>query len=433
MNPNRRLQRRILLVLAGVTLAVAAVFSLYAVVFTYEVEDAFLNAQVADEAAFQKARRAETGYWGPTRDPRIQLHRSLATLPPEVAQLMRREPQRLEASGRDGRHYHVRALRADGEVAWLLYDVSRGLVVKPMRDSILWLLAWTSLIAVALALVAGYLVSRRITRRLSRLADEVDHLDPARLPSSWSSADGDDEVGAVAQGLEDMTARLRQFIERERGFTRDASHELRTPLAVIRAAGEQLDLQPELGPAARGHARLIRESTMHLEQTVDTLLTLAREEHADAPAVELRLLPLLEQIVLEQSCRLDGKPVQLRFDVPDSARVRAPAAVLRIVLTNLVGNAFAHTDAGTIRIGVEEDALLIRNPAREDVFPVSEEGVALFRKGDGSDGFGLGLTIVHRLCGRFGLGLRFESVDNELIARLPLTRGDMSHAEASTP
>lgn len=426
MNPRRRLQRRILAVLACLTLAVAAVFSLYTVVFTYEVEDALLNAQLQEEAGYQHLQHAATGDWATPRDPRMQLHRSVRTLPPEVATLLRDEPRRIEFPGSEGRHYHLAPLLQGGDSAWLLYDVGDRLVVNAMRDGILWLLAWTTLLFVAVALGAGQAVVRRLTRRLERLADDVDRLDPARLPASADpAAVDDDEVGVLARGIDALTTRLRAVVERERSFTRDASHELRTPLAVIRAAGDQLVTQHGLAPVPRKLAELVRESTARLEQTVEMLLVLAREEHGPAVAdMSTRVLPLLEQAVLDQSPQLEGKVVDVQVDVPADACLQAPPAVVRILLANLVGNAFAHTLSGTVRIGVERGWLCIRNPSVSTDWPA--HATDAFRKGADSEGFGLGLVIVHRLCARFGVDLMMNADATDAVAMLRLHGADAS-------
>ena len=60
----------------------------------------------------------------------------------------------------------------------------------------------------------------------------------------------DDEVWNLAGALEDLVARIGEFTERERQFTRDASHELRTPLTVIRMALDRLD-RPRDPPGAK--------------------------------------------------------------------------------------------------------------------------------------------------------------------------------------
>ena len=293
---------------------------------------------------------------------------------------------------------------------WRVYDAGADLIVAPMRNKLLGLLAITTCLLVACALAVGYIVSRRTTRRLERLAASVSGFSPDQMPASLAEVAGNDEVGVVAASLDAMAGRLQAFVERERAFTRDASHELRTPLTVIRSASDQLARQPELAPASREQASLIRESTVRLEQTVATLLAMAREEHSGEAADGVRLLPLIEQAVIDQSARLDGKPIDVEVSVDDTTRLHAPEAVSRILLANLIGNAFTHTSAGRVRIETGAGTLRIVNTL-PDSAPSRDP-----QTGDGqtsTDGFGFGLQIVRRLSTRFGLefGLQVEGRD----------------------
>ena len=194
------------------------------------------------------------------------------------------------------------------------------------------------------------------------------------------------------------------------------SHELRTPLTVIRTATERLGMEPGLSDAARRHVDHIAQSSLHLEQTVALLLSLAREQTSTEAALSVPVLPLLERVIVEQSPLLEHKPVEVQVDVATDVVATLPATVLNILLSNLVGNAFAHTRGGRIVIDMEGRTLRIANPGHG----VREEDFAPFAKGADSNGFGLGLSIVRRLCERHGIALRIDGVSGQTVARLTL-------------
>ena len=60
-----------------------------------------------------------------------------------------------------------------------------------------------------------------------------------------------DEIRRLGETLNDMLARLRGSLERERRFVADASHELRTPLAVLKTELEAALRAGDAGPEAR--------------------------------------------------------------------------------------------------------------------------------------------------------------------------------------
>ncbi len=407
-------------VFAGFTLLVAALFGLYTLVFLYAVEDSFFNTVLAQEMQRQQRGHASTGHWIEPAQPFIRLYREPAQFPSEWRDTFLAEPQRREFPGSEGRHYHLKQVTADDgtDSVWLVAEVSRQLVVRPIRGQVLWLLAGTAVAAVVLALLLGWWLARRTTASLSRLAASVDAMTPDHLPPSLAQDSGNDEVAILARGLDALIGRVRDFVDREKTFTRDASHELRTPLAVIRSSAERLADDAGLSPASRDFLSRIRQSVAQLQQTLELLLTLAREEHAleragspvaDA-APSTRVLPVLERVIVDRFAAedCDNNDGALQLNVPGQASLPMPASALTIVLGNLVGNALSHRQGGAIVIDWQDGRLRVANqvagieasfdPALRDAFGKRED----------SPGWGLGLAIIDRLCARHGLDLRIE-------------------------
>ena len=410
MRPRYRMRSRLMFAFAAITLGVASLFGLYAVVLIYVVEDQFFLAQLQDEAMFQQRQHAAAGAWVATRNPHIRLYTAPETFPPAVLAQYRQEPQRVEFSGERGLHYHLYPMTSpDGTAqAWLIAEVSNQLVVRPKRPQLIALLAWSTLAMLALALLVGAWLAKRTSAPLSQLADLVAGMQPNALPERLPARLPDDEIGVLARGLEQLIQRTRAFIAREQAFTRDASHELRTPLAVIRTAGERLAHEPGLSEQARSHLDHIRQSSAQLEHTVAILLALAREQTQPIDSAATPLLPLIERIVIEQSPLIGDRPVVVDVDVPASLTFARPAGVLHILLSNLIGNAFAHTESGEVRITGIDGRLSIANHGHtiDDALRASLHQP--FRKREGSSGFGLGLAIVQRLCDRYAIDLLIE-------------------------
>ncbi|MDZ3822832.1 MAG: HAMP domain-containing sensor histidine kinase [Pseudoxanthomonas sp.] len=414
--PRRRLRRRILLAFTGFTVLLALAFGFFAAVLVYAVEDAMLAGLIEDEARWLQAEHARRGAWPAPRVPFIARHDDPSGFPADLAGAWQAEPWRTEFRGGEGRHYHLMALQADGRPAgWLVAEVSGQLAVRPMRGKLLRLLGGVGGSAVVLALALGWLLARRTSAPLVRLADQVAALSPDALPERLGGHWPDDEVGVLARGLDGLLGRLQRFVERERAFTRDASHELRTPLAVIRSAAERLSAQPGLDDAARRRLDDLRRSAAQLEGTVASLLALARELPVDPePAAPVALLPMLERAVVDQAPLAGDRPVTVRIEVGADARAFLPGDVLAILLGNLVGNALAHTPAGEVRIDLDDGHLRIDNPGWPLDEAVGAPGQAGVRR-PGSPGQGFGLAIVARLCRRHGIGLAIETLESGVV------------------
>ena len=281
--------------------------------------------------------------------------------------------------------------------------------MRPRLPFIVGVLALLAGMMLLLTIAVGYWLARRATAPLEQLTALVSAATPGQLPRRFGGAFPDNEIGLLARTLDEAMARIDGFIEREQHFTRDASHELRTPLAVIDGAAHLLAQQP-MAPQAEDQLQRIRTACRQMEQTLEALLSLAREELGQAETQAVSLLALVERAVVEHAGLLEGKPVEVLVEVASGAKVAANPAVLTILIGNLVANAFAHTRAGEIRIGFGDGRLVVSDTgpgiAPELRARMFDAGV----RGPASGGHGLGLSIASRLAARSGIGLRLTAM-----------------------
>ncbi len=401
----------------GFAVLVTLIFGLSASVFVYSVEDEFFNAVLREEAVRLEREHDRRGEWGTPQQRWMSVHASPATMPSDLRPQVESERSRREFSGEDGRHYHLRRLRTHEHgvaepAAWLVAEVSDRLVVRPMRVALLWKWVTVELVILLMAVVLALNIARRIAHPLSALAERVRDLDPTRPSAPIAIAGADREVELVARAIDELRARVAALVEREQAFSRDASHELRTPLSVMRSTTAQALDDPALAPDSRRLLVLSLQSTEHMQRTVASLLSLTREKTGATDEVSSPVRPVLEAVIVEQAAALDMRDLWLDISVTRDARLRVPEVVLHLMLSNIIGNAVAHAADGPIRIQFAHQRLSVSNPVDHASLPGSnrlgEPGV----KGDASQGSGLGLSILGRLCERAGLRLEWEAVDS---------------------
>lgn len=414
---KHRLHRRLMAALAAFTFGVSALFGLFAMVFVYTVEDRFFERLLAEEAQRQQSHVERHGQWAQPASDFITVHAESATLPAEITRTLAAEPNRREMAGEQGRHYHLQRLQSAAGPAWLVAEVSQQLIVRPMRDKLLrWLALWgTAVVGVSLAL--AWALSRRVSAPLETLAARASQATPEHLPQRLADGTRDDEVGALARSFDALLDRTRAFIAREQAFTRDASHELRTPVAVLRMGLERLQGDPAVAPSLQAQLASMHAATLLMQQTIDTLLLLAREPEGSAgfQAPPTAVLPLLEQWVVAHAQWLDHQRLTLDVQLARHDALALPAPVLQLAMAGLLSNAFAHGQpGGQVVVSFEHGALSIRNPSP----PLPQAAGETFVKGSESDGLGVGLSIVRRLLARHGGQLALQHQQGWTVARL---------------
>jgi signal transduction histidine kinase len=432
------LQRRLMLSFTLFTLGVSALLGLFAMAFVYSVEDRFIEATLTRAATEMETGHRVRGLWPMPQQAFMQRHDSAASLPDDMRLAWQAEPRRREFPGAQGRHYHLHWLGRprgmapnppvpDTRQPLLVAEVSTLLVVRPFRRELLvWWAAGSGGLTLAAVGLAAWR-ARRISAPLVRLADAVARSRPGSRATQFDLDSRDDEVGLLARHLDALTARTQAFIEREQVFTRDVSHELRTPLAVLGMASERMLGRNDLPTDVAAQLQQMRLALWDLEQTVSTLLALAREEHAPAMQDEraagtipatLAVLPVLERVVLEQASRLQGKDIRLELEVSPALRIDLSPGVLHILLSNLVGNAFAHCEPGPVRLVADTQGLHLHNRSNPLPPGLSERLGQPFQKGAASAGAGLGLAIVQRLAENQGLQLSYSQADGSTHVQL---------------
>ncbi|MCG8616536.1 MAG: HAMP domain-containing histidine kinase [Desulfobacterales bacterium] len=269
------------------------------------------------------------------------------------------------------------------------------------------------MLSVALLLIPGTIIGVVISilmfRPMVALMDKIRALNPEDIPEQWAVASSTGEIGMLTASLETAMQRIKAFIQREKQFTRDASHELRTPLTIVKGAVEIMEQQPEIetNPLLKKPLKRITRSVNDMETTIETFLWLAREE--DAQGESCRVRDAVDKAVSNTRYLIENKTVELVVDIRENPELKVREEILYIAVVNLIRNAFQFTGEGSVTVISEAERITIIDtgmgiePDRLDAVTHSHI------KGELSCGFGLGLSIVSRLCRRFGWGFTIES------------------------
>jgi signal transduction histidine kinase len=317
-------------------------------------------------------------------------------------------------------HYKLAVRRKDGVIGFVQYDISREDLSK--RQLITSLVAAVVLFSL-LSLAIGLWLSRKVLKPVTQLAQRLRDFRKAGKAEPLADHFADDEVGELALALDEYAARLTVMVERDREFNSDVSHELRTPLAVISSTTELLQGSPDLTDKLRERLKRIERASRQATELIEALLLLSRAERRGPTRGETTDVGKVAADVIEsQRPQLRGKPVEIELAATEPVSVNAPASVLSVALTNLIGNAIKYTLEGTVRVEVGQGRIEVIDTGPgikpEDAERLFQRGVR--GEGAGGSGAGLGLAIVRRLCDLYGwhVSMRPRADTNGAIASI---------------
>src|SRR6185295_8358356 len=101
-----------------------------------------------------------------------------------------------------------------------------------------WLLLGSFPVALCLAAVGGYLMSRRALSPVDEITNTARTISAHNLSQRLTTLKTGDELQRLSETLNAMMERLQVSFQKVNQFTADASHELRTPIALIRTSAE---------------------------------------------------------------------------------------------------------------------------------------------------------------------------------------------------
>ena len=280
---------------------------------------------------------------------------------------------------------------------------------SPMRlsQAIGRFLLWGALLAVAIALLFTFFLSRRISapiRSLTLTARQLGQGDFSQRVQFKSKG----EVGELAQAFNSMASDLERAEQLKRKMVADVAHELRTPLSNLRGyleAARDGVIKPDANTI-----RSLDEEASLLSRLVDDLQELslaeAGEMKMDYQAGDIA--ELINQTVAVVQTAATAKGLSVSIDLPDELpAVNIDYHRINQVLRNLLENAIAHTSQGgtiTVTAGQRDSWVEVTVTDTGEGIP-AEDLPNIFERFYRVDksrtratgGSGLGLTITKRL------------------------------------
>lgn len=420
MKFKHSIQKRVFAIFGGFTLVVALGYSLASIIVAYIIEDEVLNRLVALEETRIQSAYKQTGQLPHTSAAYFTVYKQIQMAPSDIAAAASNNTVG-EVFSASGRHYHIRKLHLSSNSkntynAILVADVTELLAVRNLPLNVIVFLALLIVLAIAIALLAALIITRRTTKPIVALANRVGGLEVnnqlAWQKNAAQKTQAEDEVDYLSQTIQNALQQLREAIERESQFNRDVSHELRTPLTEIL---NTLALAQQQSLSANSVQQITRAAN-NIKHIVTALLALARAETTQQEVFALQ--PLIEECVVGLYTKIEATNFTVECNLTDLA-VMGNRQLVSLVINNLIENAINHASKPALAITVSNGEIHFDNtfstPLPTDVtLPNSRQPQ--------SQGIGQGLYLIERILDMLGWQYRIFVQNNTYrLTVIPLT------------
>ena len=311
---------------------------------------------------------------------------------------------------------------------------TRAQVVEAEFKNLLWQVSAGAGIAVLLAVISLYFVTRQLTKPLKNMSESAKEMAKGRFDTLAEEA-GVTEIRELAASFNTMAGQLKHIEESRREFVANVSHELRSPMTSIQGFLEGMQdgtIPPDEHPK---YLKIVGDEAKRLTKLIADLLALSRmEQGADKQTfVDFDINEMIRRALIRRMNDIDNKQLEVDVDfLADQCYCWGDSDRMEQVVVNLLDNA--------LKFVPEKGKITLKTRASGDqvVVTISDNGPGVlpqdqphiferFYKADkahtAGKGTGLGLSICRRILEAHGQMIRLLPTEKGAAFEFTLQKG----------
>lgn len=210
--------------------------------------------------------------------------------------------------------------------------------------------------------------------------------------------------------VEQRTHELQNINKELESFSYSVSHDLRAPLRSIDGFSQALleDYESQLDDLGQHYLNRLRTASQTMGDLIDNMLILSRVTRHDIQQQTVNMSDIIESIA--ENLKQQDTSRNVTFKIENDLKTQGDAHLIRIMLDNLIGNAWKYSgktthakiEFGKIRQKGEDVYYIKDNGSGFDMKYASKLFVAFQRLHSAIDyaGSGVGLATVYRIVNR---------------------------------
>ncbi|WP_394497318.1 sensor histidine kinase [Shewanella sp. ENK2] len=298
--------------------------------------------------------------------------------------------------------------------------INREEINQQLSTYALQLIAGGLFFCILLSVMLVFAIRKALTP-IQNLSEQVAKVEAGSLHNRLIATNVPSEISPLVDRLNQLLSRLEQSFARERQFNNDLAHELRTPLAAMRTTSEVALKWPE--QSSSEDFQYIAESSAQLQQTIDSLLSLARIENSSAETLleQVNITTLIEECLSLQTAQIQQRNITISQLVTPDQYIMSDPRLLCVIFSNLISNAVAYAPVNSdviIDSESQQSVIRISNHAphlnQDDLTTMFDR---LWRKDKArtdNQHVGLGLSIAYSAAQALSLELHAKLYEEQL-------------------
>ena len=345
----------------------------------------------------------------------------------ETSRALRPEVQAAISSGEG---FDVRSSQTLGDTFMYYCRRFDGYLVRVAeRTQSMWSIYLDALPAVAIFLVAdalfclllSYLSTGFILRPLEQLARDaaskqrvqpaVEELRPFAQLVNRMNEDAEQRVREIAEEREQVVRAQRSKDE----FIANVTHEMNTPLTSIRGFAELLASGALEGERAQRAAQTILTQSERLQSLVASIINYSEIDSDDLPVYEVDASRIARETLAALTPEFREKKVVLLSEIKDGVLLMSRQERVTEIFGNIIRNAIRYNrEGGSVSVLLTQEEFTVSDTgigiSEENLERIFDRFFTVDKSHNGKNGgFGLGLSVVKKLCRKQGWVLTVES------------------------
>ena len=292
-------------------------------------------------------------------------------------------------------------------------------------ENLLYILSFIVPIILIFSVIGGNFLIYKSFSPIEKVLSELKNISASDLSTRLKNPQNHDEINQLINEINNLLKRLESSFERISQFSSDASHELKTPLTIIKGELEIALRKDRSADEYKQSLKTSLEEVVVIEQTINDLLFLAKNEK-DLINNNMEEILYFDEIIDESINEIKNfsklHQIEIKFELIDTVEFKGYSNLLKIAIKNILKNAiqFSHKNSlvivksykenGFFNISIQDFGIGIEKNEQDKIFEKFYRTDKSRNKNSG--GTGLGMSIVKKIIDIHKGSIKIESFEN---------------------